>query len=146
MKPVIIVAASVFVVGLILKFFHLPFNAIIMMVGLFALLITMTITAIKRKFSPLNLAIGFTTIFWMISLLFVLKFWPFALILISISGISTVFLLILAIRKKQYKNLLLLGFGMGLAISFYLMPTHTRYYLVSIKWNHEIEHDFFRWG
>lgn len=145
MKLAIIIAVSIFVNGLISKFFHFPFNAIIMMIGLLALIVIMIIAAIKRTLSPLNLIIGFTSIFWMISLLFILKFWPFTIILISISTLLTVFALVLAFRKRQFKNLLPLGIGMTLALTFYLMPTHTRYYFVSIKWNREIEYDFFSW-
>jgi hypothetical protein len=145
MKQALVITVAIFFLGLISKFFHFPFNAIIMMIGLLAMLVVLITAAITKKFSPLKLAIGFTSTLYLISLLFTLKFWPFATALLLVSGLLTVIPLTIAFKKKQVKKLMPLLICLMLSATLSIMPTDTRYYLVSIKWNQEIEQDFFSW-
>jgi len=145
MKAAIVISSLIFTVGLVAKFFHLPFNAIVMIIGLFSLLIILIHAAIRKKSSRLNLGIGFGAVLSLIALLFALKFWPMADILMIAAGILTTSVIVVAARQKQLKKTLPMIICALLATTFLLMPNATRYYLVSIKWNHEIESDYFSW-
>jgi hypothetical protein len=145
MRILQIIAYSIFLIGLILKFFHFPKNAIIMMVGIFLMLLVYSIASFNKKYDRLSSIIGFATSFWLISLLFTLKFWPFSSLLLLISAVLTVISIVYSNKLKRLKELKLLCISSIICLIFYLMSSDIKYYLVSIKWNQEIETDYYSW-
>jgi hypothetical protein len=145
MKTLQIIAYSIFLIGLILKFFHFPKNAIIMMIGIFLILLIYAIAALNKKYDRLYSINGFATSFWLISLLFTLKFWPFSNLLLLISSLLTIISIVYSYKLKRLKELKLLFISSIICLTFYIMPSDIRYYLINIKWNQEIETDYYSW-
>ena len=145
MRIALIAALALYTVGLISKFFHLPLNAIIMMFGLLGMIVILAIGIITKKFNGLYALAWITTTFWLTTLLATLKFWGPATIFFVISTLLSAITFTVALRSKQFKYLIPVGVSLLLCLTFYKMPTDTRYYLVSIKWNHEVSTDYFSW-
>ena len=145
MKPALFTATVLFFVGLISKFFHLPFNAIIMMVAIFGMIVILTLGAIMKRFNLLEVVVGLAAIIWIITLLSTLKFWGATNIFLVAASVLSAVAFVLGLRQKKFKGLIPIGVSLTLCLIFYKMPSDTRYYLVSIKWNHEIGSDYFSW-
>jgi len=145
MKPALLTATVLFSVGLISKFFHLPFNAIIMMVAILGMIVIVTLGAILKRFNLLEVMVGLAAILWIITLLSTLKFWGATNIFLVAASVLSAVAFVLGLRQKKFKELIPIGVSLTLCLIFYKMPTDTRYYLVSIKWNHEIGSDYFSW-
>lgn len=92
----------------------------------------------KRYLGILNIGI-FT---WLLTLLIIIKFFPFVIMPLIIASISSLIIIIYSIRKKTLKNIIPLGLCAAIAMVFYIMPTDNRYYIFNVKWNYEIENDF----
>jgi glucose-6-phosphate-specific signal transduction histidine kinase len=144
MKKALVISLIIFTTGFILKFFHVHYNAIIMMVGLFLMLIFTTISIFKKNdnVNPL-LAYAFTS--WLLLLLFTVKYFPFANIILFVASLLTVVAIVVTLKKKLTGQKVMLALSIALSMAFYLTPTHTRYYLLNIKWNYEIDSDFITW-
>ncbi|MEZ5084620.1 MAG: hypothetical protein R2750_14440 [Bacteroidales bacterium] len=62
--------------------------------------------------------------------------------ILIIATFFSLFVTITFLRKQQMMNLFPLVAGSIIAVIFYAMPTDTRYYMLNVKWNYEIENDF----
>jgi hypothetical protein len=142
MKKSFVFAASLFLLGFILKFFHVHYNAIVMMVAILLMLVIFTI-AIFKKTEGLNPIVGFALTSWLVLLLITIKYFPFAMIVLSIACVLTLIAIFAAFNTVNSRQFVLLGMGILLTMTFYLMPTDSRYYLLSIRWNQEISSDYY---
>lgn len=145
MNKIFKVSIIIFLFGFFLKFFHTHYNAIIMMVALFLMLIVNIVSCFKTKQEKVNNLIGFATTFWLTALLFIVKFWPFPVIIMSFALLLTLVALYLSFKENNWKQYRLILLSACLSITFFVMPTDTRYYLISIKWNYKVESDYFSW-
>ena len=145
MKKVQIIAYGIFLIGLILKFFHFPKNTIIIMIGVLLMLLVNFITAFNKKYDKLHVINGFAITFWFILILFTVKFWPLDNQLLLITRLLTIISIVYSYKSKKLNELKLLFISCLLCLTFYMMPTDIRYHLISIKWNQEIETDYYSW-
>lgn len=132
---------SLFLVGFILKFFHVHYTALIMLTALGGILIVGLILLFKKE-GKLNAVITLGVWAWLTLLLILIKFFPFGIIALVLATVISILAVLLAIKGNQPTKLLLLGACMVTALAFYLTPTHSRFYILNIKWNYEIETDF----
>tara|TARA_Y100001972_G_C7653443_1_gene328764 strand:- start:9 stop:608 length:600 start_codon:yes stop_codon:yes gene_type:complete len=144
MKVSLILSYGIYLTGFLLKFFHLHFNAILMLIGLAGILVTGLFLVSKKESRP-EAFLHLTGFVWLALLFCSVKFLPFQSILLIVASILSVFVLIAAIRERKLNQVWFLGIIFLLALSFYLIPTHKRYHLLSIRWNHEIETDYITW-
>lgn len=141
MSKLIILFYSLFFVGFFLKFFHIHYNAVLMLCGLGGILIIGLISLFyKEKRSAAILHIGIFS--WLLFLLVSIKFFPFEIPALIFASVLSLFVIMDTIRKKTLMKLLPVGLCAAIALVFYLMPTDRRYYLFNVKWNYEIESDF----
>lgn len=145
MKKLQIIAYAIFLIGLILKFFHFPKNTIIIIIGVFLMLLVNFITAFNKKLDKRHVINDFAITFWFILMLFTVKFWPFANQLVLITCLLTIISIVYSYKSKKLNELKLLFISSLICLTFYFMPTDIRYYLISIKWNQEIETDYYSW-
>lgn len=82
---------------------------------------------------------------WLLLLFVSVKFLPFGSIILVLASFLTIIGLFMAFKKNEFAKNLPPFIIIAVAILFYLMPTHTRYYIMNIKWNHEIETDYITW-
>ena len=116
-----------------------------MMVGLFLMLVVYVLAALDKKYDKLYVIKGFASTFWLISLFFILKFWPFTDFLLLISLGLTLASILYSYKSKGVKELKLLFISNILCLIFYIIPADTQYYLTNIKWSQEVETDFHSW-
>lgn len=144
MKTINIISQLLFFIGLILKLFHIHFNAILMLIGLAGVIISLVVGLIKKQ-KKTTLLLTLTNFAWLALIFLTVKFLPIQLIFLVISIILTLLSVILLIRKGQAKSLWPLLIFIAIAVFFYFQPTHERYKLLSIDWNYEIETDYITW-
>jgi len=144
MKKLIYSFYTIFLIGFILKFFHIHFNAIIMMTGIAGVLVLSIIQLFRKKESIFGL-LNFGTIIWLVVLLISLKFFPYGFWFLLLAIIISNVILIIFYRNKMMNKLIFFFIAIILALTFYFIPTDNRYYILNIKWNHEIESDFYSW-
>lgn len=144
MKKAFLISLAVYFLGFILKFFHAPFHAIIMLGGIFFMLAASIRTFIKKP-DELNGMLGIATALWLTFLLFTVKYFPYSNIVLLLAAMVSTYAMISTIKVNLMDQKLMLGFAVVLALAFYFTPTDTRYYYMSIKWNHEVETDFRSW-
>ncbi|MFA0963674.1 hypothetical protein AB9P05_17850 [Roseivirga sp. BDSF3-8] len=144
MKVLLALSYLVFLTGFALKFFHIHYNAVIMLVGLAGiLLLSLVSLAIRRnRLYPL---LNLTTGAWAAFLFVVIKFLPGQYILLAVAIALTLVALYMGVKKKQFNKLWPVGISIGLALAFYTMPTHERYQVLNINWNHELATDYITW-
>ncbi len=135
---------SLFALGFFLKFFHVHYNAILMLIALGGILVTTAQSAFKKS-QQIESIFHFGIWTWLVLLLISIKFLPFGNVVLIIASIVTVAGLIVAILNKKFINLMAVIACMILSVFFYKLPAGDRYYFVSIKWNHEIDFDFESW-
>lgn len=141
MKKALIFFYSLFSLGFLLKFFHIHYNAILMLLALGGILVLSLISLFKKENRDKGiLHIGISA--WLLSLLISMKFFPFGQIVLIFACIFSVSLLAYFIRKRKLMSLTPLAIAAAIAIAFYIMPSDFRYYILNVKWNHEIENDF----
>ena len=145
MKKLLTIGYGIFLIGFILKFFHIPRNAIIMMIGISLMLLVYSIAALNKKMERSYVITGFATSIWLLSLLFTLKFWPFTTMLLLIASTLTVASILYSFKLKKLNEIKLLLISSILCLTFYIMPSDIKYYLTSIKWNQEIKTDYYSW-
>ena len=141
MKILPVLLYSLFGVGFILKFFHIHYNAVIMLVALGGLLVTGLIS-LGKKPTRLHALFQLGAFSWLALLLITVKFFPFGIFGLILASCLSVMVAVLLIKGRQFKKLAFIGWIAGVTLLFYLMPTDSRYYLFNVKWNHEIEYDF----
>ena len=145
MKKVLAAGLIIFFTGFILKFFHVHFHAIIMIVGLVIGIIAQTAISFQKEDDKLSKMISWASICWLLLLLFTVKFWVYSYIFLFIAAALTFVAAADAMKEKRLIQFKLLALTCILSMIFYIMPTHERYYLMSIKFNYEIETDYYSW-
>ncbi len=133
---------GIFLLGFLLKFFHIHYNAILMIVGLAGIFAGGIISlSIKKTRSMLHLCIGG----WLLVLLVSVKFFAFGTLFLIFAILLSLAGIIIAIKKDQWKRFLPLGIVIVIALVFYLMPTDQRYYLLNLRWSLEKNTDYISW-
>jgi hypothetical protein len=133
-----------FLLGFVLKFFHIHYNALMMMAGLTGAIIVTTIMFFHKE---KNAAAFLHTIIllWLIQLLVTVKFFPIGNMIIWIAiGMSAIYSIYL-IRQKQFRMIIPVLSVALVAIYTWSMSLSERYKLLNINWNHEIDTDHITW-
>lgn len=144
MRSLNVISNIVFFTGLILKFFHIHFNAIVMLLGLAGIIISLIIGSIK-KIERSSLLLNLANFGWLVLIFVTVKFLPIQMPVLVISVLLTILTTIIIIRTEKSKRLWPLIISISIAFFFFFMPTHERYKLLSINWNYEIETDYITW-
>jgi len=102
---------------------------------------------IKKNKDLYATLIGFGNVIWLFCLLAILKHFPFQNIVFIIGILSSLILIFLHFKNKKMisSNNILFSVIVFITIFFRFLPAHNTYYLTNIKFNHEIETDYFSW-
>ncbi len=138
------IGSAIFLVGFLIKLFHVHYNAVIMLLGLFLMLVG-NIGLVVKKDSSFNGWLGLASAFWLMLLLFTIKFYPFSNIVLGIAITISIIGVIIGVRNKAWSEMAFLFSSFCFAINFYFIPSDTKYHLFNIRWNYEIATDFFSW-
>jgi len=138
-------AYGLFALGFALKFFHIPFNAVLMIVALLALVILYALGAMRKKIERVRVLAGFSATLWLTLLLSTTKFYPGTLVVLIAAVALTAITVVVATQKIQHGPLLPLIAPILVALLFYFMPSHKKYHLFNIRMNYEIDRDFYSW-
>ncbi|MEQ9169096.1 MAG: hypothetical protein RLO12_22750 [Fulvivirga sp.] len=141
MKKLMYLFYGLFFLGFALKFFHIHYTAIMMLIALGSLLI-LSIVAILKKQPKSSPFLHLTIWSWLVLLLIKIKFFPFGNYALMLACILTAIVLFSVYKTKVWKNLIPISFAMILALTFFLLPSDFSYYILDVKWNYEIESDF----
>jgi hypothetical protein len=141
MKKFQLLFYGIFCLGFALKFFHVHYNAVLMLIGLGGILIT-SIVSLFNKEGRATALLHFALFAWLLQLLITIKFFPFENNALIIAAALSLVVILEIVKKQQFLNLIPLGICAAVALSFYFMRTDNRYYLLNVKWNYEIEYDF----
>ncbi|WP_339815960.1 hypothetical protein [uncultured Imperialibacter sp.] len=144
MKNLLNVGSIIFFIGFFIKFFHIHYNAVVMLAGLFMLLVA-SLVAIVKKEGGVNGWAHLAATFWLALLLFTIKFYPFVTVVLTLTVASTIISLIAIAKAKTWKASVFPAICMVLAITFYLTPADNKYRLMNVRWNYEIDTDFATW-
>ncbi len=141
MRKLLVSSYFLFSAGFILKFFHIHYNAVLMLTAL-AIMLIINIISLFKKQDRFNALIHFGIWTWLVVLLISIKFFHFANIALIIAVSVSVLAMLMAYKNKKLIKLTPIVVLMIIALVFFNMPTDQRYYLISIKWNHEIKTDY----
>ena len=108
------------------------------------MLVVFTIFEFKKN-NEIDSILGFASTSWLILLFITIKYLPFPTIVLTVAFLLTIVALVVTYRKKLTAQTLVLGFSIILSLSFYFMPKDSRYYILNIRWNHEINQDYETW-
>lgn len=144
MKKLLILSYFLYTAGIVLKLFHIPFNAVIMMVGLLLLLIACLGLAAKPQMR--TLAVMHLTIWgWLLVFLFSVKFYPLQMVILILAIVISIGALWGMFRKRLWLQLIP-TVGVILAVLYvYLLPTDQRYFVFNIWKNRELSSDYRSW-
>jgi len=141
MRKLLSISYIIFSTGFILKFFHIHYNAVLMLFALALILIINVISLFKMQ-ETFNTLIHFGVWIWLVVLLISIKFFHFANIALILAVAVSVIAFFIAYSNKKLIKLFPILVVMIIAMTFFNMPTDQRYYLLSIKWNSEIKTDY----
>ena len=144
MKKLVVFATVIFFLGLLLKLFHIHYNAVIMLIGLLLMLVANIALLIGRD-SGFNGWLGIASTCWLTLLLFTIKFYPFSDAVLTIAIIFSLAGVVTGLKRKDWKQLASLTLNLLLALGFYFTPSDSKYHLFNIRWNYEVATDFFSW-
>jgi len=142
MKKGLFIFYVIFGTALILKFFHIHYNAIGMLVGLFGILGLGLVDLVKPRTSE-NRFSHLTVGFWLAYLFTQVKFLSFGLPVLAVSLLFTLLFIVAVIRSKNFTLMVPVVSAAFFAVSIAGMPTDDRYYLFNVKGNYEIESDYY---
>lgn len=147
MKKAEIFIYSLFAVGIILKLFKLPMHTIFILVTLLIILIYYVFCLISKNKDLYSSLTGLVTFVWLFCLLAILKHFPFKEIVWIVAILSSIALLILLFKNKKIKtaNSLFCAVIIAITVFFRFLPSHHTYFLTNIKFNYQIETDYFSW-
>lgn len=114
------------------------------MLGGTLLILISIISALIKKDKLVALS-GLCLFLWLSTILLTIKFLPFTLIFLLLAIIASFILVYIMVKKKNYLFIPALVIYASIAITAYTLPTDTRYYYLSIKWNYEIDGDYMSW-
>jgi hypothetical protein len=144
MRIALILAYSIFFLGFLLKFFHVHFNAIGMLIGLAGLLIA-SLALIFFKKDKFQALLHLTICCWLIFLFLTVKFLPFQFPALVAATFMSIALVVSAKSKQILSTIWPVGICLVVAMLFYLMPADERFKILSVNWNYEIETDYMTW-
>jgi hypothetical protein len=144
MKKMLIAGFIIFFIGFFIKFFHIHYNAVVMLAGLFVLLVTSMVAIIKKE-SGVNGWAHLAATFWLALLLFTIKFYPFVTVVLTVAVVASIVGFVTIVRTKTWKVSVFPAICMALAVTFYLTPADIKYHLMNVRWNYEIDKDFATW-
>lgn len=147
MKKAEILLYSLYAFGIILKLFKLPMHTIFLLV---ILLITIIyyISCIIRKNKDIHSTLtGFLTVLWLFCLLAIFKHFSFLNTIWITSILASALLLLLLYKNKMMLsgNSIFCFVIIVMTTFFRFLPPSNTYYLTNIKFNYEIETDYFSW-
>ncbi|WP_151997456.1 MULTISPECIES: hypothetical protein [unclassified Imperialibacter] len=144
MKKMLVACFVIFFAGFFIKFFHIHYNAIVMLAGLFILLAA-SLIAISKKENNVNGWANLASAFWLAMLLFTIKFYPFVSVVLALAVVFTLVAVLTTAKRKTWKTLTFPAMCLALALTFHLMPANSKYHLLNIRWSYEIDTDFPTW-
>lgn len=142
MKKGLMIFYLIFGTALILKFFHIHYNAIGMLVGLFGILGFGWVDLVKPR-TPENRFFHLTVGFWLAYLFTQVKFLAFSVPVLVLCLIFTLLFIISIVRSKNVTLLVPVVSAAFFALGVAGMPTDYRYYLFNVQGNYEIESDYY---
>jgi heme/copper-type cytochrome/quinol oxidase subunit 3 len=144
MKIINLISHLLFFTGLLLKFFHIHYNAILILIGLVGTVIALIIGLLKKQEKAVSL-LTLTNIVWLVLVFSSVKFLSIETVVLTIAILLTLISTIVIVRINKIKMIFPILITISIGLIFYFMPTHERYKLLSINWNHEIETDYITW-
>jgi len=144
MKIINFISHLLFFTGLLLKFFHIHYNAILILIGLVGTVIALIIGLLKKQEKAVSL-LTLTNIVWLVLVFSSVKFLSIETVVLTIAIVLTLISTIVIVRINKIKMIFPILITISIGLIFYFMPTHERYKLLSINWNHEIETDYITW-
>lgn len=152
MKKLVVAGYGLFAIGFGMKFFHAPFHALVMFMGILLLVIENVSYALQKdKIAPV-LFLRLATNIILIYLLFLVKFYPFSIVPVVVGFVSISIGIFLMAKTKRTipatlsrATLYPLMISIIVSATVYFIPSHQRYYIFNIKFNHEIETDYRTW-
>lgn len=141
MKKLLIYSYCLYGLGFFVKFFHIHFNAVLMLVGLVGILIG-SLVLLFQKDERYRAALNFGAFGWLVALLITIKFFPFGLAAFILAIVLSILALVVFIRKQKPKAVWPLSLLAVITILFFNLPTDTRFYWLNVKWNYEIARDY----
>lgn len=146
MRIAILFSYGIFLLGFGLKFLHIPYNAILMMIGIGCLLSTSLFFLFQKdsKWKAFNHVV---TSFWMMLLLITIKFYPMVATwtAIGLGAVGTTLIMSIGKVKRELPFVWNSFIALAVAMFFFYQPSDEKYYLFNIKWNYEIEADYRSW-
>jgi hypothetical protein len=147
MKRVEIFLYSLYAIGIGFKLFKLPMHTVFILATLLVIIIYYVICLLRKTKNRFSILTGLVTVVWLFSLLAILKHFPFQNISLIVALVLSAMLLIAGSKNKKLlsANNLFHVAVIGITVLFRLLPAHSTYYLTNIKFNHEIDIDYFSW-
>lgn len=144
MKKFEIAGYSIFIIAVIIKLLHFPFNAWYIMAGLLVLLTGYIGNLLSKKLETEKALSGIATVAWLALFLFLTKFWPFWLVMFSIAVVALLVVTIYRLKNKNAADLqakILLAATM-LSLAVFFTPPDLRYKIFNIKFHHDLSSDY----
>ena len=144
MKKLLLLSYFLYTTGIVLKLLHIPFNAVVMMVGLLLLLIACLGLASKPQMR--TLAVMHLTIWsWLLVFFFSVKFYPLQMVVLILAIVISIGALWGMLRKRLWLQLIPTVGVMSVVLFVYVLPTDQRYYAFNIWKNRELSSDYRSW-
>lgn len=144
MKWITRLSYIIFLTGFLLKFFHVHYNAILMIVGMAGLFISFCVS-VSRKETRYESIFHLVILLWLVQLFISVKFFPLANSFIWIaSGVTLLFLLMILKQKQIIRSIPVIPVAI-IAFVIWSMPRSDRYKMLNINWNHELDTDHITW-
>lgn len=145
MKKAEIFIYSLYLIGIILKLFRLPFHTIFILITILTILAYYIYCLISKKKELYITLTGMLTAVWLFYLLSILKFFPFQGIVGTVTVCLSSILFIVLVKNKKIitSNSLFCAVIISITLFFKILPAHYTYYLFGIKYNYRIEKDYF---
>ena len=141
-----LIAFLVFIAGIFMKLFYLPYHSLVMMVAISALLFLNLFRLIKNKPGVIRSAgwLGIATLSWLVFFLFEVKFFSDTLIIMAAALFVSVVSLLMTLFEPgglQGGRIFLLLTALGLAATTSWMTPHQRFYTYNIRFNDKATKD-----
>ncbi|MBL7924313.1 MAG: hypothetical protein JNL88_08950, partial [Bacteroidia bacterium] len=145
----------VFLSGLVMKLFHIPFHTVVMGLGLLAMLIYYVLILVRANPGKRRTAgwLGLSTVSWLIFFLAEVKFMGGTLILMGLALFVSILSLLMTLREPGVLSpgrIFVLLAALFLSASTSWMELHTRYYVFNIHfspsaWSDYLTLDKYSW-
>lgn len=145
MKKIEIFIYTLYLIGIILKLFRLPFHTVFILITLLMISTYYIYCLISKKKELYTSLTGIITAVWLFYLLSILKFFSFQGIVGLVTICLSIILFIVLIKNNKLitANSLFCAVIISVTLFFKILPAHYTYYLFGIKFNYRIEKDYF---